>query len=159
MKHISRLFTRRPFPVAAVAFCIVFSLLAPGASSAGPGGSGSAAANVSETDRTEAVIRDLHARLGITDKQEKLWVRVAQVMRENAKAMDALTRTRLEKVRTMNAVEDLKSYGEVADAQAAGLRKFIPVFEALYASMSDGQKREADQAFKAPDPQKKAKRR
>jgi len=158
MKRISFLVTQRPFPVAAAVFCIAVSILAAAPSSAGPGGGGPAA-GISETDRTEAVIRDLHARLGITEKQERMWGKVAQVMRENAKTMDNVTKTRLERLKAMNAVEDLKSFSEVTDAQAAGLRKFIPVFEALYATMSDGQKKEADQAFKAPDPRKKAKRR
>ena len=160
IKRMACLFTWRAFAVAAV-FSIAMSLclIVPGASSAGSKERGSGAANISETDRTEAVIKDLHGKLGVTDKQEKQWARVAQVMRENAKTMDVLMKTRLEKVRTMNAVEDLKSYSEVTDAHATGLKKFIPPFEALYASMSDGQKKEADAAFKAPDPGKKAKKK
>lgn len=47
----------------------------------------------------------------------------------------------------MNAVEDFKSYGEIAQAHADGIQKFIPVFEALYNSMSDAQKKNADAVF------------
>jgi hypothetical protein len=48
----------------------------------------------------------------------------------------------------MTAVDDLKSYGEIADAHADGIKKLTPVFAALYASMSDAQKKEADAIFR-----------
>jgi hypothetical protein len=54
----------------------------------------------------------------------------------------------------MSAVEDLKSYSEIAEAHADGLKKFIPVFEPLYASMSDAQKKDADKLFKYPNREK-----
>jgi hypothetical protein len=47
----------------------------------------------------------------------------------------------------MTALEDLKSYSEIADAHATGLKKFIPAFEALYASMSEEQRKNADSLF------------
>jgi hypothetical protein len=47
----------------------------------------------------------------------------------------------------MNAVDDLKSYGEIAEAHAAGIKKFVEAFEPLYSSMSDDQKKAADRAF------------
>jgi hypothetical protein len=48
----------------------------------------------------------------------------------------------------MTAVGDLKSYGEIIDAHADGIKKLIPVFTALYASMSDAQKKAADTCFR-----------
>ena len=56
--------------------------------------------------------------------------------------------TRVEKAKTMNTVEDLKSYSEITQAHADGLKNFIPVFEALYAGMSDDQKKDADTLFR-----------
>ena len=159
MKSIAPLFTRWKSWTAAAALVVALGLVAPVPSGAGPRGSGMPPAGASETDRAETVIKDLYTRLGITDKQEKQWNKVAQVMRENAKAMDGLIKTRMEKARSMNAVEDLKSYSDITDAQAAGLKKFIPAFEALYASLSEAQKKEADAAFKAPGPQQKPRRR
>ncbi len=47
----------------------------------------------------------------------------------------------------MTAVDDLRSYSAITDAHAEGLKKFIPVFEALYASMSDAQKKNVDTLF------------
>ena len=48
----------------------------------------------------------------------------------------------------MTAVDDLKSYSEIADAHADGLKKFTPAFEPLYAGMSDAQKKSADTLFR-----------
>jgi protein CpxP len=102
----------------------------------------------SKVDRTEARIKDLQARLKITPAQEDLWSKVTQVMRDNAKTMDALNQARHEKAKDRTAVEDLKSYSEVAQAHADGLKNFIPVFEELYAGMSDDQKKDADNLFR-----------
>ena len=106
------------------------------------------AAKASAEDRVEARIAELHAQIHITPEQEEQWSKVAEVMRGNANTLDALTHSRLEKANTMTAIEDMKSYGEVAAAHADNIQKLIPVFEALYNSMSDAQKKEADEAFR-----------
>ena len=103
---------------------------------------------VSKTDRVEARIKDLHTKLKITPAQEGLWNNVTQVMRDNAKTMDALINARAEKASTMTAVEDFKSYAEITETHAEGLKKFIEVFEPFYASMSDAQKKNADTLFR-----------
>jgi osmotically-inducible protein OsmY len=107
-----------------------------------------AATTTSRVDRVEDRITMLHATLNITPAQEELWTNVTQVMRDNAKTMDALTKTRVDQAKTMTAVEDLKSYTEITKAHAEGLTKFVPAFEALYASMSDAQKAEANTMFR-----------
>jgi septal ring factor EnvC (AmiA/AmiB activator) len=107
-----------------------------------------ASARPSHVDRVEARIKELHAKLNITQAQEGLWTNVTQVMRDNAQTMDALIKARADNAKTMTAVDDLKSYSDMAEAHAAGLKKFIPVFEALYASMSDAQKKNADTVFR-----------
>ncbi len=114
-------------------------------------------AKVSKVDRTEAHIKDLQAKLKITPAQEEQWNKVTQVMRDNAKTMEALHQTRIEKAKTMNTVEDLKSYSEITQAHADGLKNFIPAFEALYASMSDDQKKDADTLFRYGGHHRKAK--
>ena len=102
----------------------------------------------SRVDDVEDRITMLHATLNITPAQEELWTNVTQVMRDNAKTMDALTTARVAQAPTMTAVEDLKSYTEITKAHAEGLTKFLPAFEALYASMSDAQKAEANTMFR-----------
>lgn len=108
------------------------------------------AAKASSEDRVEARIKDMHAKLKITKAQEDQWAKVARVMRDNAKTMDALTQARFDKAKTKNmtAVDDLKSYAEITGAHEDGIKKFIPVFTTLYGSMSDAQKKDADALFR-----------
>jgi len=108
-----------------------------------------ASARPSHVDRVEARIKELHAKLHITQAQEGLWTNVTQVMRDNAQTMDALIKARSDQAPTMSALDELKSYSDIAEAHAAGLKKFIPVFEALYPSMSDAQKKNADTLFRS----------
>ena len=107
-------------------------------------------AKASNEERAEVRIKDMHARLQITAAQEEQWFKVAQVMRDNAKQMDTLTKTRAEQAE-MNAIDDLQSYGEIAGAHAEHLKKFTPVFKTLYESMSDAQKANADVVFRHGD--------
>jgi hypothetical protein len=94
----------------------------------------------SAVEHTEAQIKKLQGALNFTEAQKELWNNLAQVMRENAKDMDALNKDRAEKTEPMNAVEHLKLHSEVTKAHLAQLNKLIPPFEALYVSMSDQQK-------------------
>ncbi len=101
----------------------------------------------SHEDQVETRIKDLHRKLKITTAQESQWNSFAQVMRENAQAVDAVLKERAENLHAMNAVEDLRSYEKLADAHADGLKKLVPAFETLYNSMSDDQKKTADAVF------------
>jgi len=107
-----------------------------------------ASARPSHADRVEARIKELHVKLHITPTQEDLWNNVTAMMRDNAQTLDALTQTRVAQAQTMTAVDDLKSYSAITAAHAEGLKKFIPVFETLYVSMSDAQKKNADTLFR-----------
>ncbi|HBZ68702.1 MAG TPA: hypothetical protein DEP35_02705 [Deltaproteobacteria bacterium] len=101
----------------------------------------------SNEDRVEERIKDLHQKLKITPAQESQWNAFAQVMRDNAHAIDAALKERSENLHAMNAVEDLRSYQKLADAHAEGLKKLVPAFEALYNTMSADQKKTADAVF------------
>jgi hypothetical protein len=102
----------------------------------------------SHLERTEARIKDLQDALKITAEQQGLWNALTQVMKDNAKTLEGLAKARADKSKDMNAVEDLKSYNQFVQTQAEGLKKYIPAFEALYNSMSDEQKKNADVLFK-----------
>ena len=97
--------------------------------------------------RVEARIKSLHSQLKITADQEPLWSDVAQVMRENARAIDELASERSTKRTSMTAVDNLRSYEEITNAHAAELKKLVPAFQALYDKMSDAQKKNADTVF------------
>jgi hypothetical protein len=99
-------------------------------------------------DRAELRIKDMHAKLNITAAQEAQWGKVAQAMRDDAKTMDALTKARVDHAKDMTAIDDLKSYGEITEAHANGIKKLTPAFADLYASMSDAQKKDADNFFR-----------
>ena len=141
MKRITNQFAY-PTILAVAAVLLAFMLL----SSATP--SIAASSKASKADRVEARINDLHTKLMITSEQEEAWNGVAQAMRDDAKTMEELIKARTENASTMSAVDDLKSYGEIAQAHADGLKNFIAVFEPLYTGMSDAQKKIADMLFR-----------
>ncbi|ABK12303.1 conserved hypothetical protein [Burkholderia cenocepacia HI2424] len=82
-------------------------------------------------------INSLHQRLGITPGQESLWQPVAQVMRDNANAMESLRKARSDHANDMSAMGDLHSYGEVTNVHADGVKKLTTAFQPLYDKMSD----------------------
>jgi protein CpxP len=116
-----------------------------------PGVVAAAADKASHEDRAELRIKDMRVKLMITQAQEEQWAKVALVMRDNAKTMDSLTQARAEHAKDMTAVDDMKSYGEIVDAHADGIKKLTPVFAELYAGMSDPQKKVADTLFRHGD--------
>jgi hypothetical protein len=135
----SHQFTRAAARAAAAAALLATLAFVPGAAFA---------AKATGEQRVEARITDMHAKLKITQTQEDQWAKVAEVMRDNAKSMDALTQGRFERAKNMTAVDDLKSYEQIAEAHADGIKKLTPVFATLYDGMSDAQKKEADSLFR-----------
>lgn len=113
-----------------------------------PSSDGSTHAMKSDSQRNmdvEKHIRDLHAKLNITAAEETQWVAVATTMRDNADQLDNAIDRRDEA--NITAVDDLKAYGDVVQAHADGVKKLAAVFSSLYASMSDDQKKVADEVF------------
>jgi len=107
-----------------------------------------AVARTSAVDYTEAQIKQLQGSLNMTEAQKELWNNLTQVMRENAKDMDALTKERAETTKPMNAVEHMKFHSQITEAHLDQLNKLIPPFEAFYDSMSDEQKKVTDTIFR-----------
>jgi len=132
---------------AAVLLAFIVLVTASPSIAASPEPGMATAGKASKTERVEVRIKELHTKLKITPAQQGLWDNVTKVMRDNAITMEALIKARSEKAGAANAVDDLKSYSGIAEAHADGLKKFIPVFEPLYASMSDAQKKDADTLF------------
>jgi hypothetical protein len=135
--------------VTAGVFLAITALTSP-ASAATPSQS-PAPAHVTTAAAHESIdsrINSLHSRFQITQAQEVLWQKVAQVMRDNSDTMNTLRATRMSQMNSMSAMDDLKSYGQAADAHADGIRKLTPVFQTLYDSMSGEQKKNADLIFR-----------
>jgi periplasmic protein CpxP/Spy len=95
----------------------------------------------------ETRIKSLHDALKITAGEEVQWQAVADVMRDNAKTTGALIDERATNAKTMTAIDDLRSYEAITEAHTAGVKKLIPAVEALYATMSDAEKKNADAVF------------
>jgi protein CpxP len=80
-------------------------------------------------ERVERRIREMHAQLQITPAEEAQWNEFAQVMRENARDMDRAFIQRAEQFPTMNAVQNMQSYEQIAEDHAQRVQKLVPVFQ------------------------------
>ena len=90
-------------------------------------------------------IADLKRQLKITPQQEPQFNAFAEAMRSNDQQLDAVMRQ--QGPGTPNAVEGLKRAQQLAEAQANGLKRLVPPLQALYDSLSDPQKKIADQVL------------
>ena len=97
--------------------------------------------------QVERRIAGLQRRLKITPEQQPQWDAFAAVMRQNAAHIETLQRERADKMATMNASDDMRSYAEVARAHADDLQRLAAAFDTLYAAMTPEQKAAADQTF------------
>jgi protein CpxP len=107
-------------------------------------------AQKSDAGRAAAVekhIKEMHATLKITAAEESQWAGVAQTMRGNALELDKAIDKREAIVGSATAVENLNAYGEIAQAHVDSVKKLAAAFAPLYASMSDDQKKVADEVF------------
>lgn len=152
--------------VAAAVFVSLLSLPAVALAQSAPSTPGASVppATTASPTRTEAVpggtveqrvnqhIRDLHGQLRITAAEEPQWQRFADIMRENARAMDQDFAERREHFATMNALQDMQSYERIAEAHAQHLQRLVPAFENLYNAMPEQQKRLTDQVFRQNGP-------
>ena len=76
------------------------------------------------------------------------WNAFAQAMRDNATSTDALFRQRATSAATMSALDNMKSYAQVARAYADNTEALATAFEALYGVLTDQQKQTIDTLFR-----------
>ena len=105
----------------------------------------------------EGRISALHKDLRITPAQEPQFDAYAQAMRGNAQAMQVLFEEHA-KTAEQDAVGRLRWYARLAAAHAEAVGKLVPVFETLYQSLTDKQKKEADAVFKQLQQRRAARR-
>lgn len=108
----------------------------------------SAPAATKREARVEERIAELHSSLKITAQQEDLWSKFANVMRDNGRTMADLYRQRIAQRDTMSALDDMKQYEQITQANADGTKRLVEAFEPLYASLSPEQKKLADVSFR-----------
>jgi protein CpxP len=99
-------------------------------------------------DFVEKRINDLHAQMKITSQQAPQWDAFAQTMRDNATKTDQAFRDRAHKLPSDSADDAMKSYAELAQLHADNMQKLAASFSALYATLSDEQKKIADPLFR-----------
>jgi len=100
-------------------------------------------------ERVEHRINELHAQLRITPAERQQWDQFAEVMRENARDMDQALIERVDRFQSMNALQNMQSYEQLAEAHARHLQKLVPAFQNLYNAMPEQQRLIADQVFRA----------
>jgi periplasmic protein CpxP/Spy len=109
----------------------------------------SASKATSPAERVEQHITQMRAELRITPAQQAQWDQFAQVMRDNAKGMDQIVDQRGVHLATMTAPENMASYAQIAQQHAQDMQKLTAAFQTLYSGLSDEQKKNADEVFRA----------
>lgn len=91
----------------------------------------------------EGHIAFLKAELAITPAQEALWDKVAGTIREDVAEFEHFRQPL--PVKPPTAVQRLEHRAAVTALRAKGEQRFLEAFRPLYASLSDAQKRTADE--------------
>ena len=105
-------------------------------------------ANPTMEDQVGKRITQLHAALQITADEEAQWKQFADTMRDNARKMDQDYKDRATKFASLNALENMQSYAQIAQEHAEDVQRLVTAFQPLYTAMPDAQKKLADAAFR-----------
>lgn len=93
----------------------------------------------------EGRIAFLKAELAITDAQKAAWETYAAALKKNLEGMQAMRQTMLKLMEAKTPVERLDAHIAAMDGRLASLKEVKPALAALYAELSDDQKKKADQ--------------
>lgn len=93
----------------------------------------------------EANIASLRQRLQITPAQEAQFNAVANVMRQNARTEASAPHA---PPANASAVDFLRAEIQYDEVELAGMKRFLPALEALYATLSPAQRQTADAIFR-----------
>ncbi len=94
---------------------------------------------------TEGRIAFLKAELGITDAQKVAWDAYAAALTKNLQGMQATRATMMKMMEAKTPVERLDSHLAAMEGRVAALKEVKPTLSALYAALSDEQKKKADE--------------
>jgi leucyl aminopeptidase (aminopeptidase T) len=100
-------------------------------------------------NKVEQRIADMHATLKITQAQEGEFDKFAQVMLDNAQAMDSLIRKNAGTRDSENADAMMHDYVQVAQQHAQNVQSLATAFDTLYGTLTQQQKQAADQMFRS----------
>jgi protein CpxP len=97
--------------------------------------------------RIEGRIAFLRAELKITNAQASLFDAVANAMRENDRTMRAAFENRQQRTQAASLIDRLDQRQKRAEEMAAATGRLKAAWTPLYASLSDDQKKTADELF------------
>jgi len=87
----------------------------------------------------------LKTELAITDQQKEAWEAYAAAIKKNLQGMQATRETMMKTMQAKSPVERLDAHIAAMDARVAALKELKPALIALYAALSDEQKKKADE--------------
>jgi protein CpxP len=122
----------------------------PGAPAAPQGQAPSQASDAAMQKAVDQRIATLQAKLAITQAQTAEWNDFAKAMSENAASTNKLFAERAQNAASMTAVENMKSYADIARAYADNTQRLSTAFATLYAKLAPDQQKTADELFRAP---------
>jgi periplasmic protein CpxP/Spy len=98
------------------------------------------------SESIESHISEVKNQLEISNAQSAQWDAFCRVERENAVAVAIALKER-DAMKSGTAIDELKSYARITQTRATSVQRMIPVFQALYDSMTPHQKKNADQVL------------
>jgi len=98
--------------------------------------------------QVEQRIADMHATLHITPAEDPAFNTFAQVMLDNAQAMDAISNANENDLSMRTAVQALQQYAAVTQQHAQNVQKLSAAFGTMYATLSPAQQKMADEMFR-----------
>jgi len=87
----------------------------------------------------------LKAELAVKDQQKEAWEAYAAAIKKNLQGMQAMRETMINAMQAKSPVERLDAHIAAMDARVAALKELKPALIALYAALSDEQKKKADE--------------
>ena len=144
-----RLITRTQISTAALALALSLPVAAWAQTTTTAAATTTAGPAESREAKVEQRIADMHATLKITKTEEQQWDQFAQVMLDNAQAMDAVVTKDAANTATATAEQALQSYAELTQQHAQNVQKLSTAFSTLYASLTPDQKKTADEMFRS----------
>ena len=96
---------------------------------------------------TEGRIAFLKAELGVTDQQKSAWEAYAAALKKNLEGMQAARQTMMKVMQATSPVERVDARISMMESRLSTLKEIKPVLATLYNSLSDDQKKKADQVL------------
>lgn len=93
----------------------------------------------------EGRIAFLKAELAVTDAQKAVWEAYAAALKKNLQGMQAMRQTMMKVMEAKTPTERLDAHVAAMDSRVASLKEVKPALAALFAALSDEQKKKANE--------------